>query len=64
MTHFTPSSWLLDQMIAKAMGDCDADIEQARLREVARREARREQLAIRGEVRAAAGRHQRRMWGL
>lgn len=64
MTHFTPSPWLLDQMIKKAMSACDADIEQARLFDVARREARREQLAIRGEVRAVAGRHQRRMWGL
>lgn len=33
---FAPSTWLLDQMIAKAMASCDADIEQSKLQRDAR----------------------------
>lgn len=37
---FTPSSWLLEQQIARAMKACDHDIEQQRLAREAAKEAR------------------------
>lgn len=48
---FVPSSWRLEQQLARAMAACDADIEQARLRKEARASAARNQVAAHVEHR-------------
>lgn len=52
-----PSSWLLTQMIARAEAACDNDIEQTRLRDEARKDARAESYAL---AQARAGERRRR----
>lgn len=60
-THFTPSSSMLTAMIERAMSACDADREQAALREQARQDARAERYEL---AQAAAQRQARtvRFW--
>lgn len=48
-----PSPWLLGSMIDRAMAACDADVEQARLAEEARKERRAERIAV-AQARAQA----------
>jgi len=59
-THFVPSSSMLNDMIARAMVACDADIEQVALRKVAEEERTMERVILHEtEVRA-----RRRRWGI
>lgn len=59
MTHFTPSSWMLEQMMRRAMSACDSDIEQAKLAKEAHREAR----SLRAAVNEAKAKSHRARWG-
>jgi hypothetical protein len=56
---FTPSVWLLEQQMAAAVAKCDASVEQARLREEARQDAR----ALRFVVAQAKSISFARRWG-